>query len=186
MATDASFKSRVDEVLGMSSTLLEPALLGGAMYGEVFFEESTTTDLQTKISSGAVSRPQFHHINQVKGGLGLTALDAAHQYSVSRDGWEPSDYASLAKDLGDRFRRERSFAKTGNFANRSLSLVSLSSMPEDGPERVSLKEKKHLLVTIAESLFSFDPTIKQCVLEYRDLGRKTLLVNSDAQAFVRE
>ena len=99
-------------------------------------------------------------------------------------GWEPSAFTLLAEDLGSCFGQKQSLS--AGQKNTPTSPVWLDAIAADAPEMVSKQEKEHLLVAIADSLFSFDPAIKQCILEYHDRGKKSLLVNSEVQAIVRE
>ena len=186
MATDdpvsSSFESRVDEVALQSPALLKPALERGADYAEVFFQQRSATGLRTSVHAGTTA-PRILVSEHLEEGLSIGALDTAQQEMQAVAGWVPGAWQDASLNVARKFARQK--ASPLDSHNIDVRIDWLEHMPQDAPCMASVAEKKHLLSTIAEQVFSYAPEVAQCTIDYRDLSNKSLLLNSEGSAQAR-
>lgn len=172
------FDDHVSVIQDRAPRLISAAANHPDTYADIFYElthRQTHYRVDHKSSpSRLITRSQANTIE----GLGIRhLLEDDHLHWVS-DGWAPASWVDGAKQT-------RATSHSDETAHLH-TLIASKPLAHDAPEYISKAEKKQFIASVADTILGYDTAITQCSIEYQDMTRRTLLINSAGRAIQQQ
>lgn len=179
MDTDAGFplpfKSCAEEAADRASALLVPVIRKGAVYADLFLEESKEASIGAGLALSGTSAPQFRTTERTTAGMALRAFDSSKHLLKHSPGWEPDSWQEMAGTLAAGFARQDSVEEMA-VDHRAIKWIDDRVL--DSVEMVSVAEKQYVLASLIDALYSYCPDISYAAASLQQEARRTFLANT--------
>ncbi|MFK7844077.1 MAG: TldD/PmbA family protein [Rhodothermales bacterium] len=181
MDTDAAFpvpfKVCAGEAADCAGKLLLPAIQSGALYADLFVEETKEASLWAGLRQPGTGSPHFRTTERTIAGMALRAFDNDKHQVETSPGWQPANWRATADRLAAGFSSDDSIERIA-VDQFSSGIKWVDELAQDAVESVSLQEQQHVLASMIDSLYSCYPEVAHAAVTLKQATRRTLLANT--------
>ena len=173
-----TFKDRSAVIQAEAPRLISVTATHPDNYADIFYELTHRHTLYRVDHKSSPSRQTDRSQTNTIEGVGIRHLsDTEHLHWVC-NGWDPNTWLEGAIQIGTAASVEKSVF--------SHPMVAANTLSSETPEQRLKAEKAQFIASLSDMILSYDPSVSQCTIEYQDVTRRTLVINSEGRSIQQQ
>lgn len=172
-----TFEDRSAVIQAEAPRLISAAANCDDHYADVFYELTHRHTCYRADHKSSPSRRTTRSQAKTIEGVGIRHLSEKGHFHWASDGWAPISWFDGAMQTGAAGKSRRTCVQP---------LISAGTLPPEAPQHLTKAERIQYISALADTISGYDPAISQSTIEYQDVTRRTLVINSNGAAIQQQ